>query len=426
VRARRFSAVVAIPLLLAGCTTRERLNPLDPENQVTRGALTGFDAIAADGVVEFRWPLLSLTGLAGYRVERWSPGEAPRELGGSDYPPTAIAGEDLAVVNDTTYVYRLVAHLSGGDSVWSAPDTATPGVRRVLTLEAGIPAFSRLSPDARDVLFEREAFEAYEDIELDRKHHVVWLPIEGSDVVIRKDLSGATVGPGLIVPGPVDVSVSNLRGIGWVASPSGQRVMSFGPDLADASPQITINAIGHPRVVEAGTVDIGVWIGNDEGRVYRVRPQDGVQTDEWTLGAGEIREIALDEAAGAAWIATRSGQTGSLFYLIHGDSTRMLIRSGLVNVADLAVDSASGDLWISERGTPALGAGRLTRVSRTGLTLASLVAIEPYGIDVDPLDGSVWVADLRSGRILHAGKDCVISRRSPELSAPYAVRVHVP
>jgi len=426
VKALRLAALMAIPLLLAGCTTRERLNPLDPMNRVTHGALTGFDAIAGESVVEFRWPQLASTGITGYRVQRWRPGEAPQWLGGADDPPTATAGEDFAVANDSTYVYRLVAHLSGGDSALSAPDTATPGVRRLLTLEAGIPAFSRLSPDARDLLFEREEVEAYEDMELDTRHQVVWLPIEGLDVIVRRDLSGATVGPDLVLPGPVDVSVSNARGIGWVASPTGQRVVSFGPDLADPSPQITINAIGHPRAVEAGTVDLSVWIGNDEGSVYRVRAQDGAQTDQWNLGAGGVREIALDEPAGAAWIATRPGTTDELYYLVHADSTRRLVLSRLANVVDLAVDAASGDLWISERGEPGLGAGRLTRVSRDGVTLATLPAIEPYGIDVDPIDGSVWVSDLRSDRILHVDKNGATTRRSPPLSAPYAVRVHVP
>jgi streptogramin lyase len=263
-------------------------------------------------------------------------------------------------------------------------------------------------------------------MELDPRNQVVWLPLEGLDVVIRKDLSGATVGPDLIISGPVDVSVSDLRGIGWVASATAQRVVSFGPDLADPSPQLTINAIGHPRAVEAGTLDVGVWIGNDEGSVFRLRPQDGVLTDAWDLGSGGIREIALDEVAGAAWIATRSGTTGDLYYLTHADSTRRLIRSGLINVADLAVDPVSGDLWISERGEPGIGAGRLTRVARDGATLATLAAIEPYGIDVDPVDGTVWVSDLRSDRILRVDRNCAILSRSPLLSEPYAVRVHIP
>ena len=424
-------ALIAAALLAGGCSTRERLNPLDPKNDRTQGALTGFDATAADGIVEFRWPALSLEGLLGYRVQRWRPGEAPQALGSSDYPPPSIAGEDPDVRNDSTYVYRLVAHLARGDSVLSPPDTVTPGVRRILALEAGTPAFARLSPDARDVLFARSALEAYEDMELDLKREAVWLAIEGLDLVILKTLDGATLAPGLTVPGPVDVAVSNNRGIGWVASPAGQRVVAFGPDptnpdLVNPNPQVTINAIGHPRVVEAGTLDPGVWIGNDEGSVYRVRPQDGARTDEWLLGAGGIRAIALDQAAGAAWIATRSGPASDLYYLAPGDSARTLVRRNLSNVVDLAVDPQTGDLWVSERGAPNVGAGRVSRLSRSGATLASASSLEPYGIDVDPLDGSCWVSDLRSARLLRLTRDCVVTRASSLLDAPYAVRIHVP
>src|SRR2546426_3854442 len=256
-------------LFLSGCTTRERRNPLDPKNSATQGALTGFNAIAADGVVELRWPALAVEGVSGYRVQRWKPGEAPQPLGLTDYHPGASAGEDSAVVNDSTYVYRLIAHLANGDSAVSPPDTATPGLRRVFVLEAGGPAFSRLSPDGRDLLFERTAGESYVDLELDRKREVVWLAAEGAGVVLRKSADGATIGAVLSIGAPGDVSVSESRGIGWVVSLSEQRVVSFGPDLADPTPQRFIDTIVNPRVVEAGTLDPTVWVGNEEGIVYR-------------------------------------------------------------------------------------------------------------------------------------------------------------
>jgi len=417
---------VTAALFLSGCATRERLNPLDPRNTATHGGLAGFNAIAAAGVVEFRWSALSLEGVAGYRVQRWAPGGIPQPLGISDYHADASAGEDSAVVNDSTYVYRLIAHLTNGDSAVSPPDTAAPGLRRVFVLEAGVPSFSRLSPDARDVLFERGADESYVDLELDRKRGVFWLAAEAAGVVLRKSEDGATIGAVLSIGAPGDVSVSENRGIGWVVSLSDQRVVSFGPDLNDPTPQRSISGVGRPRVVEAGTIDPTVWVGNEEGVVYRFRSQDLVLTHEWTLGAGLIRAIALDEATGCAWVATRLGDAGSLFYLNPADSSMTLVRSNLSNAADLAVDPVSGDLWLSERGPSGFGVGQLSRVARSGATLATLNGLEPYGIEIDPIDGSCWVADLRSDRLLHVDRSGAVLRSSTPLQTPYAVRIAVP
>ncbi len=413
-------------LLIGGCTTRERSNPLDPRNTETQGGLAGFNAIAADRIVEFRWRVLSVEGVLGYRVQRWTPGGVPLDLGTTDYHPDAIAGEDSTVANDSTYVYRLIAHLASGDSAVSPPDTVTPGTRHIFVLEAGVPAFSRLTPDARDLLFQRVANESYLDMELDRKTGLLWLSAQGDGSVLRKAEDGATLGVVIPVGSPADLSVSSNRDIGWVVSIADAGVLSFGPNLDDPAIQRAIYSLGHPRVVEAGTADPSLWVGNEEGTVFRFRSQDLGQTNEWALGAGLIRALALDEAMGTAWAVTRAGAVGSLYYLDPRDSSATLVRSNLENVADIAVDPLSGDLWISERGVPDQGSGRLSLITRSGTTLAAVPSIEPYGIDVDPVDRSCYVTDLRSNRVLQFDRSGSLLRASTLLQTPYAVRVTTP
>jgi len=423
IRAARYLILAAI--CLGGCTTRERSNPLDPRNASTQGSLVGFNAIGADNIVEFRWAELNLRGITGYRVQRWVPGAAPQSLGTADYNPAAIAAEDSSVVNDSTYVYRLVAHLDSGDSVVSPPDTVTPGRREIYVLAAGGPSFLRLSPDGRDVLYDRAAEESYVDMELDRKSGLIWLAAENAGFVIRRTPDGATVGAQIDVGEPGDLSVSSNRGIGWVVSLATGNVISYGPNVDDPAPQRSINGVAGPSIVEAGTNDPTVWVGNEAGQVFRYRAQDLVLTDTWSLGQGPIRAIALDEAVGAAWVVTRAA-SGSLYYLDPADSSATLIRSSVLNAADLAVDPVSGDLWMSERGTPDLGAGRLSLITRAGVTLASITGLEPYGIDIDPGTGSCWVSDLRSNRVLEISRAGAILRSSPLLQTPYAVRVTTP
>jgi len=423
IRAARLLILAVI--CLGGCTTRDRSNPLDPRNQQTQGSLTGFNAIGADHIVELGWPELMVRGITGYRVQRWVPGGVPQSLGTTDYHPDAIAGEDSSVVNDSTYVYRLVAHLASGDSVVSAPDTVTPGRRQIFVLAAGTPSFLRLSPDARDVLYERVAAESYVDMDLDRKSGLIWLAAESAGTVIRRTPDGATVGAEIDIGAPGDLSVSSNRGIGWVVALTSGRVISYGPNVDDPTPQRSINDVFEPSIVEAGTVDPTVWIGNETGQVYRYRAQDLVLTHTWALSPDPIRAIALDEATGGAWVATRA-EIGSLYYLNPADSSVTLIRSSVLNAADLAVDPVSGDLWMSERGTPNQGAGRLSLITRAGVTLASVTGLEPYGIDIDPGTGSCWVTDLRSNRVLEISRTGATLRSSPLLQTPYAVRVTIP
>ncbi|HZI89256.1 MAG TPA: hypothetical protein VFD83_02270 [Candidatus Polarisedimenticolia bacterium] len=417
--------LIAALLLLGGCTTRERTNPLDPRNTETLGGLVGFNALAADGVVELRWPQLQVAGVLGYRLQRWVPGGVPLTLGAADYGPEATAAEDPDVQNDSTYVYRLVAHLESGDSVLSAIDTVTPGTRRIFALAAGVPSFLRLTPDGRDFLYELTLRESYVDMEVDRSTGTLWFAAETSGDVIRRTPEGGIVGAEILVNAPGDLSISSNRGIGWVVSLTNGSVLAYGPDLNNPAAQRTITDVLGPLIVEAGTNDPTVWVGSEGGEVSRFRALDLVRTHVWSLGAGPVRAIALDEATGEAWVATRS-LAGSLYHLSPVDSSATLVRAALLNAADLAVDPASGDLWISERGPSNQKAGRLSRITRAGVTAATVTGIEPYGLDIDPLDGSCWVSDLGSGRILRVARSGAILRASPVVNTPYAVRVTIP
>jgi hypothetical protein len=421
-------AAVVLALLAGvagGCTPRERLNPLDPANRETNGGIPGFAAIAGHGVVTLQWTRLVQPGVTGYALQRWKPGEPAALLPGAIFGSGASTAADFDVLDDSTYVYRLVARFSYGDSAVSPPDTATPGPGYLAVLSAGTPAVYVLSPDARDVVAAIPAANAFEDADIDRDRNVLWLSDPASGVVLRRGLYGEIGGVTLALPGVTDVSVSNLRGVGWIAAPGLGQVRAYGPALDDPSPRVTVNGLGHPRVVEAGTLDPTVWVGTDEGAVHRLQPSDGAPLEQWNLGA-PIRAIALDQAARAAWVVTLRGSVNDLYYLVPGDTTRALKGAGLDNVADVEVEEATRTLWVSERGRPRAGAGRLTRVDGAGAVLTSVQGIEPYGIAVDPGTDRIWVSDLASNRLLLVDATGLIRRRSPPISVPYGVLAHLP
>ena len=417
----------ALAALLVGCTTRDRNNPLDPKNRATRGQLPGFNVLAGDGIVELRWVRLSNEGVLGYRIERWRPGGVPAPLPGAEYPEYVAAAEDPAVQNDSTYVYRLIAELASGDSAFSAPDTATPGTLRIAAIVADLPGLVGLTPDARDVLYEFFEKEPYEDLELDEQRGWFWLSLFDGGTVVRRRFNGSNVGVEVEVTEPADLTTTPQRGTGWAALPTQARVVAIGPDTLDTVPSASIGGVGTPRVVEGAQQSATLWIGSDQGFVYRYGIAVGI-TQTWSVPGQKIGAIALDEAADAAWFSTRYGDLSDLYYVVFGSpDPPARVRQGLLNVTDLQADPATRSVWVSERGTPLAGHGRLTRIGLAGgTTAATVVGIEPYGLALDAATGSCWVTDIVSDRLLEVSPSGSIVRRSPRLGVPYGVRVYRP
>jgi DNA-binding beta-propeller fold protein YncE len=408
----------------AGCTLRDRANPLDPRNKDTAGRLSGFNARAGDGAVELFWIPLTQSGILSYEVERWTPGGAPGRL--EIFPPHVSAAEDLTVQNDSTYLYRLVAHLASGDSAVSPADTVTPGTRRTMVLVANAPGVAGLSPDGRDIAYVRAAGEPYDDLDLDARRAVFWMSQYDRGMVTGRSFEGTGTVLELAVAHPTDLAISFQRGSLWVAAPDRERVERFGTaDTNIGVPGVPIEGVGPARIVEADNQDGTVWVGGDDGGLHRANASTSAVLESWSLGA-RVNSIAIDEATGGAWVATRTGDLCDLYRVAPGDPNPALVLQGLLNVTDLEVEPAGGTLWISERGAPLAGNGRLTRVGAAGNVLATVTGLEPYALAVEPGSAVCWVTDIRSDRLLLVSPEGVIVRRSPPLGVPYGVRVHVP
>ncbi|MGE5175354.1 MAG: hypothetical protein ACM3JJ_03185 [Hyphomicrobiales bacterium] len=426
------AAAAVLALLLAalagGCAKRARDNPLDPRNRTTHGMLVGFDALASDGVVELRWPILTLDGVEGYHVQRWRPGGTPLLLPGAIFPATVGATEDFDVANDSTYVYRLIAVFATGDSAASAPDTATPGTLRLAALTIDPPGYAALTADARDLFYTIASKDAYDDVALDPVRGWFWLSHYDLDAVERRRFDGTTVGPTIDVLGPSTLSVSTQRGLAWVTRYDVGQVVSFLPDTTQPTSAATVSVAGqHPVAVATDNANATVWVGTQEGLVVQASSGDGTHRNSWQLPGGVVA-IAVDEAADAAWVASHSAPNlFDLYYVVAGDpDPGTPVTTGRIGVVDLAVDPATRSLWVSERGAPGAGSGRLTRVALGGQIQATLTGIEPYGLSLDPATGTCWVADLESDRLLEVSPAGVVLRRSALLGGPYRLVTYRP
>jgi DNA-binding beta-propeller fold protein YncE len=221
---------------------------------------------------------------------------------------------------------------------------------------------------------------------------------------------------------PTDIAITTQRGIVWAAEPELSRVARFG--TMDTL-RVPITGVGPARFVEANSANATLWIGSDDGRLFQVSAATSSIVQTWTF-PGRVGPIAVDEGSNQAWVAVRSSDLFELYLVTAGNPDPVLLRSGLLNVIDIEVEAVTRTAWVSERGAPLAGSGRLTRVGRDGTVLAALSGIEPYALAVEPGSREVWVTDIRSDRLLEVSPAGVVLRRSPSLGVPYGVRVYRP
>lgn len=407
---------------VAGCALRDRANPLDPLNQKTHGALGGFNAIAGDGVVIVRWAAIAQIGVESYRVDRWAPGEVPHPLPGALYPPHVTSAEDLTVRNDSTYVYRVMARFTSGDSAASLPDTATPGSLRIMAIVANLPGVVGLSPDARDVVYADGASEPYDELDLDSTRGVFWLSQYERGVISSRRFESLSGGVELPAYHPTDIAITTGRGLVWAAQPELDRVARFLPGDTTVS---WITGVGPARTVTSNSANATLWIGSDDGGLFHASAATLDTLQSWRFG-GRVGPIGVDESSDQAWVAVRHNDLFDLYLVTAGNPEPLRLRTGLVNVTAIRVEAVTRTAWISERGAPMMGSGRLTRMGSDGGVVATLTGIEPYELSVEPGERSVWVTDIKSDRLLEVSPSGSILRRSPALGVPYGVRVYRP
>ncbi|HYJ32305.1 MAG TPA: hypothetical protein VE326_03730 [Candidatus Binatia bacterium] len=428
-RPRIPAAALAFALLAAalgaggGCALRDRSNPLDPKNRSgTHGLLGGFNAVAGDNVVLLRWTPVAQAGVEGYRVDRWRPGEPPQPLPGAFYPPYTTSAEDLSARNDSAYVYRVVARFASGDSVASLPDSATPGTRRIMVLVADLPGVAGLAPDARDIVYDDVASEPYDEIDLDSTRGVFWLSQYDRGVIASRRFESLSGGIEFQSYHPTDIAITTQRPTIWAAQPELSQVSRL---LAGDSTGSAISGVGPARAVESNSANATLWIGADDGGLYHASAATLDTLQSWRF-SGRVGPIAVDVASDEAWVAVRSSDLFDLYLVTAGNPVPLRLRTGLLNVTDIEVEAATRTAWVSERGAPLAGNGRLSRIDRDGTVLARLIGIEPYALAVEPRSSEVWVTDIRSDRLIEVSPAGAILRRSPPMGVPYGVRVYRP
>jgi DNA-binding beta-propeller fold protein YncE len=374
-------AVLALALSVAGCSRRDRANPLDPANPSTGGGPTGFNAIADFGIVRLQWDAEPGLGIDGFLLERLAPADTVYRPIGSLLPASLSRFTDFGVLNGKRYQYRLRFVVGGAPGTRAATDEATPGDARVWVSDPGWPALLRLSPDGRDVaqaigvgapnglaydrasqyvwytdlndgqvgLYDPQVvatnrFSGFSDareLALDAVNESVWITDRQAGRVRHLYPTGASATPGSIelLDGPTGIAVDAGDRSVWICENAGGRVRHYDVD----GRAISNTEFAAPWRVAVDSVTHVAWVTSlDRGLVTRIAG-NGQALDTLRVASGPLG-ITLDRDHDRVWIADAVGDRVIVVRL--SDRAAVFTVSGLHGARDIAVDRTTGEAWV--------------------------------------------------------------------------------
>ncbi|MBI5170390.1 MAG: hypothetical protein HZA61_12950 [Candidatus Eisenbacteria bacterium] len=384
------AALAAAALGSAGCSRRDRANPLDPANPETGGRPEGFNAVSNYSVISLAWTPRPDLAIDGFQLSRLAPGDSLyRPLGGTR-ATTSNGYVDSGVLNGRRYRYRLAYVVGGQAGQHAAEDEATAGALRAYVADPGAGAVVRLSPDGRDVITRWTSFGDVQSVAVDGEAGLVWvsswadglagwldpstpftLQVTGlsspytlavdrgdntvwicdrSGALVHRDLNGASASPGTIplLDDPIGVAVGPSDRSVWVCEGGGNRVRRWN---SVGTPVATAFLGASPSRVAVDSLTRVAWVTSLQGaRVWRIA-ENGAVLDSSSACAGPIG-IALDRPRGLAWVADAVGNRVVALDL----ATLAVVRTigGFVEPRSVAVDPTTGEVWIVARGTRAV------------------------------------------------------------------------
>ena len=389
-------------MLFAACTTRDPLNPLDPDHPDTGGAPRWLRALADDGSVDLAWDVPAFDDLATVRVV---------DLAGPDPLWTGAAGSNTlrhqGLANGVDRRYRLELHLDTGKVIELPEEIATPGPAVVFAVDAGSGTLVRLTPDGRDIRWRSTALDASSvRVDPDSARALVVEFFAGRVSLVDRD-----GGPRWSSRALANPLIALRTEDGWWVTDSGAGVVALFDD--DGAVAYADSSFETPTgLAEAG--DGAVWVADRGGFVARLERGVGVTRGPVPLGVPSTVAPAGD---GGVWVGDR--ELAAVIRLdAEGRETARV--ENIAGIQGMAADPAvPGGLWVVERGQ-----GRLLRLDAGGAVTPVVSGLPgPSSLVVSPDGDTIWVAEPGLGAVVRFDRAGTELGRSRGLAAPTSVAV---
>ena len=413
----RVVAAILGLLLLAGCSDRKRTNPFDPKNPDTRGAPSGFVALAGDGRTDLRWDAVPTEGLLGFHLYRRTPSDTGFVSLSAILPPTTTSYADLGLLNGLDHRYRLFFVFErDGERGPFAEDIATPGSARPWVVDGNLGLLFRLTPDGRRVVRSYGEFDGPRAVAIDSARGHVWVSdgLMGRVTILDPATDVRVSIPGVGSPGTL--AVDPLDHVTWVCDESGDRVLAF--DGSGNPVGTVIEPVSLPLGIALDVFDRSVLVvERAASRMRRFAPDHSLLA---AIGVDRPSRVAIDSLTRRAWVT--SFEAGTVTRIPPSMSTIELTIPGFQRPIGVAVDSRLGRIWVAD---PA--AGELVALDRGGAILFRVGGLtEVREVAVDPETGDVWATAWRTvgeSEVFHLSSAGQVLSRLGGFSQPLGIAI---
>jgi DNA-binding beta-propeller fold protein YncE len=416
-RGRARTLVLVFVLVLAGvvlgCSDRQHLNPLDPENPDTHGDPWQLRAVAGHQRVEIAWQVQPFADLQGFHLTR-SAAAAPESTIAS-FGAEAGSYHDLGLTDGTEYRYRLLPFLVSGDSIAATgPVLATPGPQTAWVVDTGAGTLLRLSPDGRSVAQRVRGLVSPVAAAVNPADHRVWVTDTFRGRVVAIDSAGSAAVTVTGFESPESIAIAGDGSVIWVADEVAGIVVRLAPDGTERG---RAEDFGAPADLALGLADGSGWV-IDRERGEAVRLDSTLAVVARATGLAEPLGLIAVPADTTAWVADY-GAGAVLEILPDGTIGRQI--APVASPIGLALDPVTGDLWLSSYAD-----GTVERYRIQGTIERQAVAAGfrgPIALAADPVDQGVWVADQAADTVVKLDRDGQEIGRTENYERPFDVAI---
>lgn len=416
IRAAVPAALAALAgLTLAGCSSRDHVNPFDPGNLLTGGEPRLVMAAAGNGRVDLSWTIPMLDDIEAIRLVRSAEDDTFRVMPVT-VPPSGGAWRDTTVTNDQTYRYALEFDFVGENvSRRSALALATPGARVIWLLDQSGGGPLLISPDGRAVAG-RPGRGRPTDMSLNSRTGGVVSVDFINRRVERFDRSGVAGAVADLIADPISVAVAEPSDSVWVATANPSGIQLWTPDLT--VPTLADTGFGDAEDMAWDPARGSLWIADSRGgRLFHRRASGEVTV---IRGFTLPLSVTVDAATGDAFLIDRIRR--SLHRVDAVADTILWTRAGFNGLYQALADPVRGGVWVSDN----LG-GTVTRVDGDGAIVRVIRGWEaPTGLALDPATGDLWMTDAAINQLVRMSESGEVLQRLPGLNGPFAVTVTIP
>lgn len=408
--------------LLAACTERSRLNPIDPENPRTGGKPTGLRIIAELDTVRLFWDALALRDLSGFNVYRKLPTE--NDFVRIGHTAAQInAYQDLSDRFGTLHSYRITARVGDLETRPSEEATVTPGPTIVWVADSDSRAVIKLTHDGQHEILRSRAFLNPFRLKVDNRRGSVWVLDEYTGNFGRLNQKGELLGIYEQFYAPVGLALDLEDGSIWVGD-NGEHVLAHfdndGRLLAriDTLPNLAALAF-HPNRNELWALTTNgeqlLRVGKNSMQIARVQLQPS-----WN---GPVRDLAVHAGTGAAWLAA-----GDRVVRLQADGQVSFVSTEEFRFASrIAIDQVSGVCWVIDDSREFRDNSSVFKLDASGQVLLRVDGFErPQSLAVNPYDAACYVLDTLRGRLVKIAVDGKFTTGYENFLTPYDIDVVMP